>query len=78
MILDPKLNFTLNLKRDLEGFYSILRLQKDFYKEYGLGPRIVLWMYAAVVHPMLINDYDVWLNRVEESNLARQSCPADT
>lgn len=61
VILDTKLNWRLNVeyraKRACMAFYACRR---TFGRRWGLQPKMVLWMYTAVVRPIMTHGALVW------------------
>ena len=86
VILDPKLNWRLNIelrvKKACIAFYACKR---TFAKKWGLRPRMVLWMYTAVVRPILTYGSIVWwqalkkkYNRTKLNRIQRTACAGAT
>ena len=69
--LDPKVNWRQHLTDKRKKFYSsvwVCRRATD--KTWRINPKIVLWMYKAILLPKLLYAARVWwpmISRVDES-----------
>ena len=61
VILDPKLNWYPNIEdrvtRSLKAFYAC---RKSFGKSWGLSSKLIMWIYTAVIRPILMYGSIVW------------------
>lgn len=79
VILDPKLSWKLNIEHRVKkaqgAFYAC---KKTFGRTWGLNPKMVLWMYTAVVRPVLTYGVSVWWPAIERdrrlSTVQRTAC----
>lgn len=61
VILDPKLNWKSNVDdRARKAYVALYSCKKMLGKRWGLKPRMALWMYTAIVRPILTYGSTVW------------------
>ncbi len=66
VILDRKLNWGPQLKRVTDrGKWTLMTCRRVVGRSWGLKPRIMLWLYTAVVRPALTYGAVVWWPRVQ-------------
>jgi ribonuclease HI len=66
-IFDPKLNWRLNVENRVRkaniAFYAC---SKMFGRRWGLQPKMIIWMYTAVVRPILTYGATTWWPAIEK------------
>ena len=66
VILDAKLNWRLNVEERVKKAYlTLYTCRKMVGKTWGLRPKVVLWMYTAIVRPILMYGSLVWWPALE-------------
>lgn len=67
VILDSKLNWKYNIEQRIKKAYvAFYACKKTFGKTWGLQPGMVLWMYTAVIRPILTYGALVWWEALEK------------
>jgi len=67
VILDSKLTFKPHLENKLKQANNALWTCKSFVgKNWGISPKMMLWMYTAIVRPMLTYGSFIWYKEAEK------------
>lgn len=86
VILDSKLNWSSHLDNKLnKACITFWQCKRMIGKKWGLSPKIILWLYCAVIRPMITYGAVVWWPRtklatasVKLQRLQRLACMATT
>lgn len=73
LILDRKLNWGPNLdERVKKAEVALYCCKQAIGKRWGLSPRAVLWIFTAIVRPILLYGCTFWWKAVEKISIARK------
>lgn len=69
VILDSKLNFKAHLENKLRQAYNALWTCKSFIgRRWGMSPKMIHWMYTAIVRPMITYASLVWFKEASKKS----------
>ncbi|XP_017490460.1 PREDICTED: uncharacterized protein LOC108378663 [Rhagoletis zephyria] len=61
VVLDNKLNWKANVEfRRQKAYIAYYTCQRIFSRNWGLNPKLVMWMYTAIIRPILTYGALVW------------------
>lgn len=73
IILDSKLNWSSHLKHKIQkASVAFWQCRRTVGRTWGLSPKIVLWLYTAVIRPMLCYGSVVWWPKIKQTTAAKQ------
>ena len=71
--LDSKLNWKIHVdaqyQKAITSFYQVRRVTG---KTWGLSPKVIRWIYTAIVRPMVAYGAAVWWPRVDQKTVSIQ------
>ena len=82
MHLDNKLNWNEHLKQTLKkATYTLVRCRMLLGRHWGLTPKVMKWLYTAVIRPIITYGSTVWVQKASEkivieklNKLQRKAC----
>ena len=73
VILDSKLNWNSHIETRLKkATIALWQCRKAIGKSWGLKPKVVYWIYTAIVRPILTYACVVWWEKAQQSNVIRK------
>ena len=71
LILDSKLNWKQQINKNLnKAKMCLMRCRSLFGKTWGLKPQMVLWLYVAVIRPIVTYGAVVWWTKTQQTTTA--------
>ena len=73
MKLDNKLSWNTHLKETLKkATYTLIRCRMLLGRHWGLTPKVMKWLYTAIVRPILTSGSAVWIQKIEKKSVRKE------
>ena len=73
MLIDNKLNWNTHIRETLKkATYTLARCRMLLGRHWGITPKVMNWLYTAVVRPIVTYGSLVWANKLEEKSLVNK------
>ena len=72
MLIDNKINWNKYILETLKkATYTLARCRMLLGRHWGITPKVMNWLYTAVVRPIVTYGSLVWANKLEEKTLVK-------
>ncbi|SPP90054.1 Hypothetical predicted protein, partial [Drosophila guanche] len=73
LVIDKKLSWNLSIKdRVKKATIALYTCKKAIGLKWGMNPRIVQWIYLAIVRPILLYGVAVWWTALSKGTITKQ------
>ena len=73
MHVDCKLNWNIHLKEVIQkATYTLVRCRMLLGRHWGLTPKVMKWLYTAVIRPIITYGSAVWIQKIDEKTLQKK------